>query len=255
MDLLERRPDFIVGNHRAVLQVLGLSKRFQLYERGVSIASAHEVNLSVHKGALTALAGPSGAGKSSVLKCIYRTYLATSGSILYQSGNGDTIDLVAAPEHRIVELRRWELSLVTQFLHCLPRQQTIDVVAQPLYQQEVARSRARITAGEILAKLNLPERLWSIPPATFSGGEKQRVNLARGLVTHSRLLLLDEPTASLDSESAARAVTLIQEAKRAGSAVIAVFHDATLLRELADHVVVLPSPAPQPSGRQLVCGG
>ncbi len=241
-----------VDENLLILRTIRLSKQFWLHERELSIPSAYDVDLSVYKGNLTAITGASGAGKSTVLKCIYRTYLATSGSIIYLNGGGEWVDLAIAPEHTIIELRRRELSFVTQFLHCLPRQASIDVVAQPLYEQGVARAEARIAAAEVLTKMNVPERLWSVSPATFSGGERQRVNLARGLVTRPRLLLLDEPTASLDAESTARAVELIQEAKRSGSGIAAIFHDAKLIEKLAEHVVVLP--AAQKS-EPLVCTG
>lgn len=236
-----------------ILRTVRLNKQFRLHERELSIPSACDVDVSIYKGNLTAVTGPSGAGKSTVLKCIYRTYLATSGSILYLKGNGETVDLATAPEHEVIELRRLELSFVTQFLHCLPRQQTLDVVAQPLHEQGVARATARIAAAEVLTKLSVPERLWSVSPATFSGGEKQRVNLARGLVTRPRLLLLDEPTASLDAESAARAVELIQEAKHGGTGIAAIFHDARLIERLAEHLVVLP--AHSQKSEPLVCIG
>jgi alpha-D-ribose 1-methylphosphonate 5-triphosphate synthase subunit PhnL len=226
-----------------MLQTVRLSKQFCLHERGVSIPSAHDVNLSIYRGKLTALTGPSGVGKSTVLKCIYRTYLASTGSILYRSAVGEVVDLATAPEHSIIELRRWEWSFVTQFLHCLPRQPTLDVVAQPLFDRGLARAEAREKAAEVLKKLNIPERLWSVAPATFSGGERQRVNLARGLVTHARLLLLDEPTASLDMESAGRAVELIHESKRSGTGIAAILHDPILIEQLAEHVVVFTAPS------------
>ncbi len=226
-----------------ILKTVRLSKQFRLHERALSIPSAYDMDLSVYKGNLTAVTGPSGAGKSTVLKCIYRTYLTTSGSIIYQCGDGDTVDLATAPECKIIELRRWELSFVTQFLHCRPRQPTLDVVAQPLYEQGVVRAEARIAAAGVLTKLSVSERLWSVSTATLSGGEKQRVNLARGLVTRPRLLLLDEPTNSLDEDSTARAVELIQDAKHSGFVIAAIFHDARLVEQLAEHIVVLPAPA------------
>lgn len=229
-------------NDTPILRVEGYSKHFDLHEQGKVIPSSHNVNLSVYRGHLTALIGPTGAGKSTVLKGIYRTYLPTSGRLLYQSVTGHEIDLAQADEHRILELRRSEISFVTQFLHSLPRQATEDVVAQPLLQKGVEKNEARNIAREMLSAMNLPERLWGISPATFSGGEKQRVNLARGLVSRPRLLLLDEPTASLDPDTTERVVKLIEKLKDTGVGMLAIFHDPELVARMADTVVELEQP-------------
>lgn len=225
-----------------VLQVEGYSKHFELHEQGKLIPSAHNVNFSVHAGELTALIGPTGAGKSSVLKGIYRTYLPSSGRMLYRDASGRELDLAQVGEHRILELRRWEIGFVTQFLHCLPRQATLDVVAQPLFALGAAREEARGQAAELLAAMNLPQRLWSVSPATFSGGEKQRVNLARGFIAKPRLLLLDEPTASLDPATAERVIALIEGLKANGTAMLAIFHHPEVTGRLADRVVELSPP-------------
>ena len=225
-----------------ILQVEGYSKHFELHEQGKLIPSAHNVNFSVHAGELTALIGPTGAGKSSVLKGIYRTYLPSAGRILYRDANGRELDLAQAGEHQILELRRRQIGFVTQFLHCLPRQATLDVVAQPLVALGVAREEARVQAAELLAAMNLPQRLWSVSPATFSGGEKQRVNLARGFIAKPRLLLLDEPTASLDPATAERVIALIEVLKADGTAMLAIFHHPETTQRLADQVVELSPP-------------
>jgi len=225
-----------------VLQVEGYSKHFELHEQGKLIPSSHNVNFSVHAGELTVLIGPTGAGKSSVLKGIYRTYLPSSGRMLYRDANGRELDLAQAGEHQILELRRWEIGFVTQFLHCLPRQATLDVVAQPLVALGTAREEARRQAAELLAAMNLPQRLWSVSPATFSGGEKQRVNLARGFIAKPRLLLLDEPTASLDPATAERVIALIEGLKADGTAMLAIFHHPEVTGRLADQVVELSPP-------------
>lgn len=225
-----------------LLRVENLSKTFFLHEQNKVIPSSSQVNLTVYSGKLTALIGPTGAGKSSVLKCIYRTYLPTSGRLLYETAAGGTLDLALALEHRILELRREEIGFVTQFLHALPRQKTLDVVAMPLYRQGVDKQEGRARAAELLAELNIPERLWEVPPATFSGGEKQRVNLARGLIASPRLLLLDEPTASLDAKTTDRVVELIQRKKQQGVGMLAIFHHADLVKRMADEVVELSVP-------------
>lgn len=225
-----------------ILQVEAYAKHFHLHEQNKRIPSSHNVHLTVHAGSLTALIGPTGAGKSSVLKGIYRTYLPSAGRILYRDALGHEIDLVRASEHQILELRRREIGFVTQFLHCLPRQSTLDVVAQPLFALGVERQEARQRAAELLAAMNLPERLWSVSPATFSGGERQRVNLARGFIAKPRLLLLDEPTASLDPATAEKVITLIEGLKAQGTAMLAIFHQMELTRRLADQVVELALP-------------
>lgn len=225
-----------------ILQVEAYSKHFQLHEQNKLIPSSHNVSFSVSAGGLTALVGPTGAGKSSVLKGIYRTYLPSAGRILYRDVMGHEIDLTLASEHQILELRRREIGFVTQFLHCLPRQTTLDVVAQPLLALGVSRDDARKRAGELLSAMDLPERLWSVSPATFSGGERQRVNLARGFIAKPRLLLLDEPTASLDPTIAERVIGLIEGLKSEGTAMLAVFHHPETTRRLADQVVELGAP-------------
>ncbi|MDP3839909.1 MAG: phosphonate C-P lyase system protein PhnL [Methylococcales bacterium] len=227
---------------KALLTVENLSKTFFLHEQNKVIPSSSHVNLSVYSGKLTALIGATGVGKSSVLKSIYRTYLPSSGRLLYETATGEILDLARALEHRILELRREEIGFVTQFLHTLPRQKTLDVVAMPLYRQGVDKQEGRARAAELLAELNIPERLWEVPPATFSGGEKQRVNLARGLIASPRLLLLDEPTASLDAKTTDRVVALIQRKKEQGVGMLAIFHHADLVTRMADDVVELNVP-------------
>ncbi|MHB1378349.1 MAG: phosphonate C-P lyase system protein PhnL [Desulfurivibrionaceae bacterium] len=225
-----------------ILQVEGYGKHFALHEQNKLIPSSHNVSFTVREGCLTALIGPTGAGKSSVLKGIYRTYLPSAGRILYRDAMGHELDLALAGEHQILELRRREIGFVTQFLHCLPRQATLDVVAQPLFGFGVARPEARQRAAELLSAMKLPERLWSVSPATFSGGERQRVNLARGFIAKPRLLLLDEPTASLDPATAECVLGLIEGLKAEGTAMLAIFHHPETTRRLADQVVELAPP-------------
>lgn len=225
-----------------ILDIDGLSKNFQLHEQNKLIPSCSHVRLQVHTGQLTALIGPTGAGKSSVLKCVYRTYLPSSGHMLYRPVEGHSVDLAQASEHRMLELRQRDIGFVTQFLHCLPRRSSLDVVCEPLVAQGMARTVARERASELLSLLDVPERLWGVPPATFSGGEKQRVNLARGLIARPRLLLLDEPTASLDPATTERVIELINSIKTEGVAMLAIFHHPDLVQRLADRVVELTPP-------------
>ncbi|MEW5904396.1 MAG: phosphonate C-P lyase system protein PhnL [Pseudomonadota bacterium] len=228
----------------AILTIEHYAKTFHLHERDLNIPSASQVNLSVYPGKLTALIGPTGAGKSSVLKGVYRTYLPSAGRMLYRTADGGTIDLAQADEHRMLELRQTEIGFVTQFLHCLPRKSALDVVAEPLVARGMAREAARGRAADLLAQLDVPAHLWHVPPATFSGGEKQRVNLARGLIAQPRLLLLDEPTASLDPATTERVVMHLERMKDSGIAMLAIFHHPELVRRLADSVVELSPPIP-----------
>lgn len=225
-----------------VLSVKNYCKSFVLHEQGKVIPSSEDVNLDVYRGRLTALIGPTGVGKSTVLKGIYRTYIPGSGKMLYRTTRGKLIDLAQIDEHRILELRRTEIAFVTQFLHALPRQSSEDIVAQPLLQMGTDKREAVLKAREMLGAMNIPERLWGISPATFSGGEKQRVNLARGLIRKPRLLLLDEPTASLDPKTTETIIGLIEELKNDGVAMLAIFHQQDLVRRLADNVVELTLP-------------
>ncbi|MCU4335459.1 phosphonate C-P lyase system protein PhnL [Acinetobacter pittii] len=225
-----------------ILDVKNYSKSFHLHEQNKVIPSSHDVSFQVYAGQLTALIGPTGAGKSSILKGIYRTYLPTSGNIFYHSAKEGCIDLARADEHQILALRRNEIGFVTQFLHCLPRQSTLDVVVTPLLLQGMTADLAQHKAKQLLDAMNLPERLWHISPATFSGGERQRVNLARGLISQPRLLLLDEPTASLDPNTAQKVMGLIQDLKQHGTAMLAIFHDPHMTQQLAEHIVELSPP-------------
>ena len=226
----------------AILTIENYAKHFHLHERDKLIPSASHVNLSVYPGRLTALVGPTGAGKSSVLKGVYRTYLPSAGRILFRTRAGSIVDLARADEHQVLELRKQEIGFVTQFLHCLPRKSALDVVAEPLFARGVDSDEARARAGKLLQQLAVPDHLWHVPPATFSGGEKQRVNLARGLIAQPRLLLLDEPTASLDPATTERVVAHIQALKETGIAMLAIFHHPDLVRRLADDVIELSPP-------------
>lgn len=229
-------------NTMPILRVENYSKHFELHEQHKLIPSSDNVNLEVFPGELTALIGPTGAGKSTVLKGIYRTYLPSSGRLLFRTIRNIEVDLAQADEHLILELRKNEIGFVTQFLHALPRQATEDVVAQPLVQRGMDKTQARVLAREMLSDMNLPEALWGVSPATFSGGEKQRVNLARGLVSRPRLLLLDEPTASLDPDTTEKIIRLIEKLKADGVAMLAIFHHPELVKRMADKVVHLDPP-------------
>ncbi|TVZ41065.1 alpha-D-ribose 1-methylphosphonate 5-triphosphate synthase subunit PhnL [Alteromonadaceae bacterium 2753L.S.0a.02] len=221
----------------ALLRIENFSKVFYLHEQKKRIVAATDVNLQVFPGQLTALLGPTGSGKSSVLKAVYRTYLPSGGRILYTQRSGNMINLVNASEFEMVQLRQNDIHFVTQFLYCLPRKSCEEIVARPLLPLGYSHSDAIAKAREILAALKLPQQLWGLSPATFSGGERQRINLARGLVVKPRLLLLDEPTSALDPQTCEEVCDVIRQLKSEGVAMLAIFHQPHIVAALADHTV------------------
>jgi alpha-D-ribose 1-methylphosphonate 5-triphosphate synthase subunit PhnL len=216
------------------LAVRGLSKRFVLHTVGATVDAFRDINLEVRAGRFFGLVGASGSGKSSILKCLYRMYLPTSGQVLYRRETDEIVDLASAADQAILELRRREIRFVSQFLHTLPRQSARDVVATPLIENGLSVEESRERAVQTLTRIGVPVGLWDLPPATFSGGERQLVNMARALVVRPRLLLLDEPTASLDPTSTQQIVAEIERLKAEGVALIGVFHDRSLMNRLAD---------------------
>lgn len=214
-----------------MLQMKQVSKRFTLHhQHGAQLQVLHHVNLSVDGGECVVLDGPSGMGKSTLLKLIYANYRATSGQIEVQQAGGAVLELTQATPRELVRMRRDTVGYVSQFLRVIPRVSALDVVAESLIDDaadqadaiEAAREQARVW----LTRLRIPERLWPLPPATFSGGEQQRVNIARNMIKPRPLLLLDEPTASLDAANTQTVIDLIQEAVARGTAVVGIFHDA-----------------------------
>ncbi|RXZ45697.1 phosphonate C-P lyase system protein PhnL [Crenobacter cavernae] len=217
-----------------------LSKTFVLHQQGgLELPVLTDVSLEVHAGECVALVGPSGAGKSTLLKALYANYLVQHGTlnILHK---GRWVDMARAAPHEIVEVRRDTLGYVSQFLRVIPRVSALDIVAEPLVEQGEDRELARQKAGALLGRLNIAERLWSLPPATFSGGEQQRVNIARGLISPRPLLLLDEPTASLDAANRAVVIELMKEAKARGAALVGIFHDEATRDAIADRLFTVP---------------
>ncbi|MBN9068784.1 MAG: phosphonate C-P lyase system protein PhnL [Rhizobiales bacterium] len=228
----------------AALVVSGLAKSFTMHLRGgVELPVVARAAFSLHSGTCSVLGGPSGAGKSSILKMLYGNYAASAGKILVRH-RGREVDLVAAEPRAILEIRRETIGYVSQFLRVVPRVGALDIVAEPLVERGADRRVATVRAGELLSRLNLPERLWALPPTTFSGGEQQRVNIARGFITDHPILLLDEPTASLDAVNRAVVVEMIAEKKRAGTALLGIFHDAEIRNAVADVIIDVTSFAP-----------
>jgi alpha-D-ribose 1-methylphosphonate 5-triphosphate synthase subunit PhnL len=199
-----------------------------------TIQCLDSINLTVETGTMLAVIGPSGAGKSSLLKCVFGTYLPTSGNIMYTSKSGTTYDLANTDLQTMRELRTYEIGYVSQFFHVIPRIAAIDVLSEPLINRGVSTAEAQLRAKELMSMVGIPESLWSMYPSTFSGGEKQRLNILYGIITRPRLLLLDEPTASLDPVSKERVLNLLMELKTQGSTILGVFHDYASMQVVAD---------------------
>jgi len=215
----------------ALLQIQGVAKRFTLHhQNGIELAVLSEANLNVHPGECVVLDGPSGMGKSTLLKMIYANYRCTAGRISIHLPGRLPIEVTTASPHELVRLRKESIGYVSQFLRVIPRVPALDVVAESLLEDAgddpQTLALAREEASRWLTRLRIPERLWHLPPATFSGGEQQRVNIARSMIKPRPLLLLDEPTASLDVDNAQTVIELIREASARGAAIVGIFHDA-----------------------------
>lgn len=226
------------------LVVSEVAKTFTMHMRGgVSLPVVEDVSFSLKAGECAVLGGPSGAGKSSILKMVYGNYAVDTGQIIVK--HRDTlIDIAKADPRTVLGVRRETIGYVSQFLRVVPRVGALDIVAEPLIERGTPTENARERASTLLARLNLPERLWHLPPATFSGGEQQRVNIARGFITDHAILLLDEPTASLDAANRQVVIEMIAEKKTGGVALLGIFHDADVRETVADRVIDVSAFAP-----------
>ena len=218
------------------LKVIGVSKAFTLHTQGgARITALDNVEMDVRAGECVALYGPSGVGKSTLLRLLYGNYRPQTGSISVRH-NGRTVDLVEASPRVILDVRKHTVGYVSQFLRVIPRVPAVEVVAEPLLARGCPHDEAIDRAEELLDRMRLPSSLWSLSPVTFSGGEQQRVNLARGFAARFPLMLLDEPTASLDRTNRDRVVKLIDEAKSEGAALVGIFHDDDIRDRVSDRV-------------------
>ncbi|WP_029375687.1 phosphonate C-P lyase system protein PhnL [Oceanicola sp. S124] len=216
-----------------MISVQDVSKTFTLHNQGAAVIPVMEgASLQVAAGECVALVGASGAGKSTLMRMIYGNYLSASGRIMVGE-----VDVASAEPREILRLRREVLGYVSQFLRVVPRVATLDVVAEPLLAVGVTAEEARARAADLLGRLNIPERLWGLSPTTFSGGEQQRVNIARGFARQYPAMLLDEPTASLDAANREQVMQLIEEAKARGAAIIGIFHDVEARDRVCDRAV------------------
>ncbi len=225
-----------------LLEIQNLYKSFTLHLiDGRTITPVHDVSFSVAAGEHLLIHGRSGMGKTSILKCIYRTYVPTSGTIWFQSHQFGRIDLSRADERIIIDLREREIGFCSQFLRVLPRVSALDTICEPLYRQGLDRTAAQEIGREWLRRLGIAAELWQASPMTFSGGEQQRINLGRAFIARPRLLLLDEPTASLDETTKQVVINMIRAAQREGTAIISVSHDLRGLGVYADRQWTFPS--------------
>ncbi|MGB2201508.1 MAG: phosphonate C-P lyase system protein PhnL [Pseudooceanicola atlanticus] len=224
-----------------MIRIENLSKTFTLHNQGGAVIPVMRgAELAVARGECVALTGASGAGKSTLMRMIYGNYLAASGHIWV----GET-DVAAANPREILQLRRHTLGYVSQFLRVVPRVPTLDVVAEPLLAVGTPVDAARARAEDLLERLNIPRNLWDLSPTTFSGGEQQRVNIARGFAHDFPAMLLDEPTASLDATNRETVLGLIEEAKARGSAIIGIFHDEAARDRVCDREIDVTGFSPQ----------
>jgi alpha-D-ribose 1-methylphosphonate 5-triphosphate synthase subunit PhnL len=222
---------------QALVRLENVSKTFTLHLRGgAELDVVADVSFEALPGECLVLGGPSGAGKSSILKMIYANYRCERGSIWVRDGH-ELINVAEAEPRRILQLRRSVMGYVSQFLRVIPRVGALDIVAAAGRENGLDAETAMARARNLLTRLNVSERLWDMPPATFSGGEQQRINIARGLIADLPVLLLDEPTASLDAENRAVVIELIEAKKAAGVAIIGIFHDEDVRNAVATRIV------------------
>lgn len=226
------------------LVVSELAKSFTMHLRdGVRLPVVEQVSFSLKAGECAVLGGPSGAGKSSILKMLYGNYAVDTGQVIVEH-HGRLVDMAAASPRDVLAIRRDTIGYVSQFLRVVPRVSALDIVAEPLLARGRGRDEAVRRSRDLLGRLNLPEKLWDLPPATFSGGEQQRVNIARGFITSHPILLLDEPTASLDARNREVVMAMIAEKKQAGVALLGIFHDQDVREAVADRVIDVTDFAP-----------
>jgi len=217
-----------------ILEIGDLSKDFTIHQLGKKIRACRDITMSIGAGEFVGITGKSGSGKSTILKIIYRSYLPQQGRILYDSERFGLIDLCQADEREILYLRRREIGYVSQFLNVIPRTTARETIEAASREMDRSPEQAHDEAEAMLRHFELDIGLWDSYISTFSGGEKLRLNIARAMVKRPRLLLLDEPTASLDRHSKGRVRSLIEQLKHEGTTMLGIFHDLDFMEGLCD---------------------
>lgn len=219
----------------SLLEIKNISKSFTLHNLDRHIKACNNISLTLKKGEFIGITGKSGSGKSTILKSIYRTYLPEKGEIIYNSKNFGDINLYEATERQIIYLRKYEIGYVSQFLNVMPRTTAREIVENAVLEMGYDKNYAKSQAFSMLSHFELDEELWDSYPVNFSGGEKLRLNVASAMIKKPRLLLLDEPTASLDYESKKKVRVLIEKLKREGTTMLGIFHDLEFMDGLCNY--------------------
>ncbi len=217
-----------------ILEISGLSKTFRIHRLEKDIPACRDVSIAVAPGEFVGITGKSGSGKSTILKLAYRTYRPQTGSIMYDSKAYGPVDMLSIDERKVIHLRQWEIGYVSQFLNVVPRTSALQIVETGALETGAEPEEAGKKAEEMLRHFELDEGLWDTYPQTFSGGEKLRLNIARAMVKAPRLLLLDEPTASLDNHSKKRVAEVLHQLKNDGTTILGIFHDLDFMEGLCD---------------------
>ncbi len=226
--------------NNTLLEINGLGKEFNMHIlNDKRIEALSNINMDLEEGEIVGLVGKSGSGKSTLMKCIYRTYLPTQGDMRFKSKHYGVINLSDADPFKIINLRKTEITYCSQFLEVIPRVPAVDVVAGNLLINGMAMSRARGIASEYLEELGLAKELWDAYPSTFSGGEQQRINVARAIIAKPKFLLIDEPTASLDQRTKDKVIEMVLKLKSTGTSVLCISHDAYTLEKMCDRNIEL----------------
>jgi alpha-D-ribose 1-methylphosphonate 5-triphosphate synthase subunit PhnL len=226
-----------------LLKIENLHKSFCLHAQGrTRIPVLKNFCLMLCSGESVALVGPSGAGKSTILRLLYGNYKTGSGNIWVRH-KGLHVNISKARPHEILDVRKWTVGYISQFLRVIPRVPALSLVMEPLLSRGISETQASRQARHMLCRLNIPERLWSLSPTTFSGGEQQRINIARGFIAEYPIMVLDEPTASLDPDNATTVMQLMDEARQRGTAMVGIFHDPQVRRQAASRMITIAPPA------------
>ena len=242
-EIKERYDDFVgdieefvkkYGKIAPILEIKNLYKNFDLYNLDHEIKGCQNINFSIYEGEFVGITGASGSGKSTILKCIFRNYLPTSGEIWYNSSEYGLLDLSKATERQMIKIRKDEIGYVSQFLKVMPRVTAKEVVEEAVLEIGGSREEARIQAEKMLEHFKISKELWDAYPNTFSGGEKLRLNIARAMIKKPKLLILDEPTASLDNGSKVLVKELIEDLKAQGTTMLGIFHDIEFMEGVID---------------------